>query len=307
MTIRLENTDARQINETLFRLRKEGQSASGQVLTLVVNTPASAAGEAMAEAQKAGALHPSRILVAIRGLENEAGLNAEVHTTASATEVITLEFSGEVDEHVDSVLLPLLLPELPVAIWWPTRAPNSLGMCDLRGLSRRLIVDSSSADDPIAAVHRLAAEHQPGTTDLAWTRLTPWRALLVAALDQVRATVTSAAVVGPTGSAPTELLAAWLQMLLEVPVTRPAPQSDYPGLHTVEMRTESGDIALRRVSPTDAILSLPGQPDRPVALARRTIQQLLTEELMRLTGDDAFDVLMAEIAATDKNRKGSHA
>jgi hypothetical protein len=47
MTIRLENTDARQINETLLRLRKEGQTPSGQVLTLVVNTPAQDAQRAM--------------------------------------------------------------------------------------------------------------------------------------------------------------------------------------------------------------------------------------------------------------------
>ena len=56
MTIRLENTDARQINETLLRLRKEGQTPSGQVLTLVVNTPAQDAQRAMTEALDAAAL-----------------------------------------------------------------------------------------------------------------------------------------------------------------------------------------------------------------------------------------------------------
>lgn len=303
MTIRLENTDARQINETLFRLRKEGQATSGQVLTLVINTPADGSAEAMAEAQEAGALHPSRILVAIRGLDNQVGLNAEVGTSSSVTEVITLEFSGEVDEHADSVLLPLLLPELPVAIWWPTHAPDNLARCSLIHLSKRLIVDSSSAVDPIMAVHKLAAEHEPGTTDLAWTRLTPWRALLVAALDQARSEVIAAAVIGPPTSAPTELLAAWLELRLGVQVSRPDPQSDYPGLHAVELTTKAGDITLRRISPTDAILSLPGQPDRPVALARRTIQQLLTEELTRLTGDDAFDAVMSHLASWDQGSK----
>ena len=86
--IRLENTDARQINEALFQLRQEGQSASGQVLTLVIDTPAAGYETAMAEAREAGALHPSRILVAIRGLDNEVGLNAEIHTSSSATEVM---------------------------------------------------------------------------------------------------------------------------------------------------------------------------------------------------------------------------
>ncbi len=304
MPIRLENTDAHQINERLFALRKEGQSASGQVLTLVVNTPADGFEQAMAQAQEAGALHPSRILIAIRGMHNEAGLNAEIHTSASATEVITLEFSGEVDEHATSVLLPLLLPELPVVIWYPTSAPQELATCDMRVLSDRLIVDSTAAEDPIAAVHRLAAEHGAGTTDMAWTRLTRWRALLVAALDQARAPVTAAAVVGPASSAPSELLAAWLESKLQVPVSRPSVTSDYPGLHAVQLSTPAGEINLRRTSPIEAILELPGQPDRPVALARRTSQQLLTEELTRLTGDDIFDELMSFVAGRDQPAEG---
>ncbi|MGB3956107.1 MAG: glucose-6-phosphate dehydrogenase assembly protein OpcA [Brooklawnia sp.] len=299
MTIRLENTDARQINETLFRLRKEGQASSGQVLTLVVNTPAEGALDATAEARQAASLHPSRMLIAIRGLANEAGLNAEVASFSSATEIITLEFSGEVDEHAESVLLPLLLPELPVVIWWPSKAPKSLPNRDLRGLTNRLIVDSSTADDPVAAVRRMAKEHSPGTTDLAWTRLTRWRAMLVAALDQVTSPVTAAAVIGPPDSSPSELLAAWLELRLQIQVSRPEPVSDYPGLHAVLLDTERGQVALRRVSPTDAVLTLPGQPDRPVALARRSMQELLTEELARLNGDAAFDELMGHIARRD--------
>ena len=301
MTIRLENTDARQINETLLRLRKEGQTPSGQVLTLVVNTPAQDAQRAMTEALDAAALHPSRMLIAIRGLDNEAGLNAELQPSTSASEMITLEFSGDVDAHAESVLLPLLLPELPVVIWWPSKAPASLTNRDLRALTNRLIVDSSTDADPVAAVYRIAADHNPGTTDLAWTRLTRWRAMLVAAVDQVHSTVTSASVIGPPESSPSELLAAWLEMRLDVPVTRPKPESDYPGLHGVRLGTESGEIVLRRVSATDAILTLPGQPDRPVALARRTAQQLLTEELTRLSGDDAFDHLMAYVATRGRS------
>lgn len=297
MTIRLDNTDARQITETLYRLRKQGQASSGQVLTLVVNTPAETAADAMAQAQEASTLHPARMLIAIRGLHNEAGLNALIHSSSSASEMITLEFSGDVDQHAESVLLPLLLPELPVVVWWPSKAPTNLAARDLSGLTNRLIIDSTTADDPILAVHKVAVEHSPGITDLAWTRLTRWRAMLVAALEQVHANVVSAAVIGPRDSAPSALLAAWLELRLGVEVTRPDPISDYPGLHAVRMGTEAGEIALRRISPTDAILSLPGQPDRPVALSRRTSQQLLTEELTRLSGDTAFDALMAHVAA----------
>ncbi|WIY81615.1 glucose-6-phosphate dehydrogenase assembly protein OpcA [Propionimicrobium sp. PCR01-08-3] len=298
MSIKLDNTDAHEINETLFRLRKEGKAPakSGQVLTLVVNTSADGYEQAMEGAQAAGELHPSRILVAVRGKQDEPGLSAEIQTEQSAAEVITLQFSGEVDQHATSVLLPLLLSELPVVIWSRTGSDDELGSCDLTSLSNRLIVDSSTASDPIAATRELARTHRPGSTDLSWTRLTRWRALLVAALNQVRSPVLSAEVVGPLSSAPSELLAAWLRMRLDVTVQRPDPVSSYPGLHLVKLATRAGDIVLQRFSPIEASLSLPGQPDRQVALARRTVPQLLSEELSQLSGDGAFDGLMSFIA-----------
>ncbi|WP_341729915.1 glucose-6-phosphate dehydrogenase assembly protein OpcA [Brooklawnia sp.] len=303
MSIRLDNTDAHEINETLFRLRKEGRSPgkSGQVLTLVINTSADGYEQAMDGAQAAGEMHPSRILVAVRGMNNDAGLNAEFMTERSAAEVIKLEFSGEVNEHADSVLLPLLLSELPVVIWSRDLAPDDPGYCDISSLGRRLIVDSMTTDDPVATVRTLARNHRPGTTDLAWTRLTRWRALLVAALNQVRSQVISAEVVGPPQSAPSELLAAWLKMRLGVPVTRTDPVSSYPGLHMVKLTTAIGDVGLQRFSPIEASLSLPGQPDRQVALARRVASQLLSEELTRLSGDEAFDEVMAFLAAEEQS------
>ena len=303
MSIRLENTDAHEINETLYRLRMEGKAPakSGLVLTLVVNTTAEGYEQAMEGAQAAGELHPSRILVAIRGMHNDVGLNAEIQTEQSAAEVIKLEFAGEVDQHAESVLLPLLLSELPVVIWSRDLVPGDPARCDLSALAHRKIVDSMTTDDPMATVYELARSHQPGTTDLSWTRLTRWRALLVAALNQVRSTVTSAEVVGPLSSAPSELLAAWLRMRLQVPVLRPDAVSSYPGLHRVKLVTEAGDVVLQRFSPIEASLSLPGQPDRRVALARRTVPQLLSEELSRLSGDEAFDHLMAFMATEEQS------
>lgn len=299
MTIRLENTDARQINEALFSARKGGQATSGQVLTLVVNTPAEQYEEAMEHAKEAGATHPSRILVAIRGVDKAPGLNAEIRTSASATEVITLEFAGEIDDHAESVLLPLLLPELPVAIWYPTVMPDDLTTCQLRSLSNRQIVDTTRADDPIAAMYRIAAKHQPYATDLAWTRLTPWRALLVAALDQARSPVRSAAVMGPGWSVPSELMRNWLTCRLGIEVTRAPQLNDYHGMQGVDLHTDAGPVTLHRVSPTEGLLTIPGQPDRPVALAHRSISLLLSEELRRLTGDPAFDAVMACVAEHD--------
>ncbi|EPH00324.1 glucose-6-phosphate dehydrogenase assembly protein OpcA [Propionibacterium sp. oral taxon 192 str. F0372] len=293
--MRLENTDARQINQALNEMRDQGRGASGQVLTLVINIDAYDTDEAMHMAEQAAEQHPSRILVARRGGTNTHPLNAAIKATSS-TEVITLDFSGQMDRHVSSVLLPLLLPELPVVVWWPTRAPNELYADELCTLTNRLIVDSARATHPTTMLANLARDHRPCTTDLAWARLTRWRALLVAALDQARSKVLSASVTAPADSTPSDLMAAWLELKLSIAVERPEPDSGYPGLQSVELLTEAGPVVVRRISRTDAVLSLPGQPEREVALARRTMKALITEELTRLSGDTAFDELMDHIA-----------
>ena len=69
----------------------------------------------------------------------------------------------------------------------------------------------------------------------------------------------------------------------------------------VKLVTEAGDVVVQRFSPIEASLSLPGQPDRRVALARRTVPQLLSEELSRLSGDEAFDHLMAFMATEEQS------
>lgn len=297
MTTRLLNTDARQINENLYQMRKDGKSSSGQVLTLVVATSLKDYEEATAQAQEAGKMHPARILVAIRGLGEHSGLNAMFLDSGSATEVITLEMSGNVDKHADSVLLPLLLPELPVVIWWPNESPSDLRHCDLASLSERRITHAAGSADAIETILSQAAHHSPGATDLAWTRLTRWRALLVAALDQVQSPVLSAAVGAQASSAAALLMQAWLEVRLGTEVERTYPKTGWPGITSVQLQTEAGEICLKRTSDTEATLTLPGQPTRPVALARRSTQELLAEELSRLTGDATYDELMAHLVS----------
>ena len=180
-------------------------------------------------------------------------MNAEIGPTIAA-EVITLEFAGEVDQHADSVLLPLLLSELPVVIWSRDLVPGDPARCDLSALAHRKIVDSMTTDDPMATVYELARSHQPGTTDLSWTRLTRWRALLVAALNQVRSTVTSAEVVGPLSSAPSELSQRG-EDAPQVPVLRPDAVVAIPA------------CTWSNWSPRQAMSSCSGSPRSGVAFA----------------------------------------
>ena len=60
------------------------------------------------------------------------------------------------------------------------------------------------------ATSNRAAGYIPGDTDLAWTRLTPWRSMLAAALDQRRVKVSAAVVEGESYNPSAELLALWL-------------------------------------------------------------------------------------------------
>ena len=130
------------------------------------------------------------------------------------------------------------------------------------------------------------SSYAPGNTDLAWTRITGWRALLAAALDQFPGKVLSASVTAERISPSADLLSAWLGDRLRCEVTRRS--SAGPGITAVVLTTKHGDVAITRSDGRLATISSPGQPDRPVALKRRDLAELLNEELRRLDPDDVY-------------------
>lgn len=298
--ITLENTDSRSINEQLHAAHKEGHGASGQVLTLVVSTDTRDHERVLAEATEAGLDHPARILVAVRGCTDTESLHAQIDYPSATTEVITLRFSCEMDHHADEVLFPLLLPELPVVVWYPCFHLDHLER--LSGLSKRMIFDSTRSDDPLAMLSWLVERHDPNTTDLAWTRLTTWRARLVAALDQVRSTILGGQVYAEATNTPALLMRSWLELRLGVPIDFIATQRqdqrnpDILGLHSVTLDSKLGPVSIGRENDTDGNLCLPGQPPRHIALTKRTIQAMLAEELTQLNGDATFDAVMNHLA-----------
>lgn len=64
------------------------------------------------------------------------------------------------------------------------------------------------------------------------------------------------------------------------------------GMGSVTLHTDAGDMVLERKIGTQGIIKLPGQPDRPVALSRRDVEDLMGEELVELNGDPMFDKIM---------------
>jgi glucose-6-phosphate dehydrogenase assembly protein OpcA len=288
--IELTDTNSSQIAAEFLRARRRaGSPAMGMIMTLVIVADEDDADEAMAVARSASREHPARIIGVIIGDgRGAARVDAEVGIGAGVSgERALIRLSGEVTKHPQSVVLPLLLPDSPVVVWWPGRAPEDPAKDPLGMLGTRRITDAAAVPTGKAkAMFTQCGSYAPGNTDLAWTRITAWRALLAAALDQTRGKVQSASVTGERISPSADLLSAWLADRLRCEVTRRSSQG--PGITRVVLDTKQGDIVLTRTDGKLATLSSPGQPDRPVALKRRDMDELLSEELRRLDPDDVY-------------------
>ncbi|WP_043263842.1 glucose-6-phosphate dehydrogenase assembly protein OpcA [Streptomyces sp. CT34] len=295
MKIDLTETTASKINKALVQGRRAvGTPAIGMVLTLVIVTDEENAYDALKAANEASREHPSRTLVVVKRVSRsprdraKARLDAEVRvgTDAGTGETVVLRLYGEAIDHAQSVVLPLLLPDAPVVVWWAVNAPLDPAKDPLGALAQRRVTDAYAAEEPIRELSARADTYTPGDTDLSWTRITPWRSMLAAALDQSPCTVTSAVVEGEEFNPSCELLAMWLASRLDVPVRRTV--SAGPGLTAVRLESSGGTIVLDRPDGSLATLSMRGQPDRAVALKRRETSELLAEELRRLDPDDTY-------------------
>ncbi len=292
--IELTDTNSAQIAAEFVRARtRAGSPAMGMVMTLIVVVDEAGAPAAMAAARAASREHPARVLGVILGsARGRASIVAQVGIGQGWTgETALIRLRGEVVRHPESVVLPLLLPDSPVAAWWPTDHPPDPANDPLGRLAQRRITDAALVSrGKLKALHGQCAAYAPGNTDLAWTRITPWRALLAAALDQatpsVVAGVSAASVTAERISPSADLLAAWLDDRLRVSVRRRT--SAGPGITQVTLETAAGPITITRTDGRLATFSSPGQPDRPVALKRRDLPELLAEELRRLDEDNIY-------------------
>jgi len=261
----------------------------GMVLTMVVVADEDDADRAMEMAREASHEHPARVLGVILGdARGDSQVDAQVGTGSGWTgETALIRLTGEVVKHPESVVLPLLLPDSPVAVWWPTSPPPDPANDPLGRLAQRRITDSANVSRGGAkALRGQCKAYTPGNTDLAWTRLTPWRALLAAALDQHPLKVTGGSVSAERVNPSADLLAAWLRNRLRVDIER--KNSKGPGVTAVELETAEGPIRISRPDGRLAMYSSPGHPDRPIALRRRDVHELLAEELSRLDEDDLY-------------------
>jgi len=285
------NVTVGEVEAALSALRRHEQRAAVRtsVLTLVAVVDTQAQADAAREVvADLGARHPSRTVVLVVGddegdvpersagsvpersagsvPERSAGLDASasVHVverqgTAICYEDLVLRVRGRARHHLDSVVESFTLPDVPVALWMPSRLPAP-GDPLLRAADR-LVVDSRAvpeAGDVLARISVLG--RRLSVADLSWTRLGPWRSLLAGLFEggvnrPYLTGVRHVAVAGNHG--PRHLLGGWLMRSLGLPRSA---MSLSPAEH-VSMRVSAvadghaGEFVVERSGPERSIES----------------------------------------------------
>jgi glucose-6-phosphate dehydrogenase assembly protein OpcA len=142
---------------------------------------------------------PSRALVLISNrVSTEAKLEAYVSTRCQAEskgakqvcgEQITIEASGAQVETAASAIEPLVVPDVPVFLWWKDIPHEEDKLFNrLVELSDRVVIDSLVFDHPHEDLKRLAQiiserRHYLLVSDVNWGRLTSWRNLIAGFWD----------------------------------------------------------------------------------------------------------------------------
>jgi glucose-6-phosphate dehydrogenase assembly protein OpcA len=200
--------DIDRIEAELVRLRYDAAGGAGGDETFAIRTSLlnlvvfAADGRAAREAGQVVAglpsHHPSRTIVAVTmpsaaRSRIDAQLAAHCHISPGlqqqvCCEQISLRVAGRVAHHLHSIIVPLLVSDLPVYVWWTGEIPRDAHVVEeMIGSADRFIADSArfaEADEGLEALADLCRQRPKfGVGDLNWSRLTPWRRLLAQQLD----------------------------------------------------------------------------------------------------------------------------
>jgi len=244
------------VKALLAERRAAGALASGLALSLVVVVDEQHVAEAESAATTAAAAHPCRLLIVVRRkIDGDNRLDAEVQVGGrlGANEAVIMRMYGRLTLHAESVVLPLLAPDAPVVTWWHELPPDKLAYDALGVLASRRVTDSARAADPSAALQQRAEDFAPGDTDLAWTRLTPWRIALASAFDGARYKAQSATVHGGSNEPSARLLAGWLASRLG---WTPTGMERLRDGYRLRARRRGGEVELRTVASVEDVEAL---------------------------------------------------
>jgi glucose-6-phosphate dehydrogenase assembly protein OpcA len=269
--------------------RNAGGVTSGLALTMVTVVDEISVRNAEAAATIAAQAHPCRMLIVVRCdvTQQRARLDAEIVVGGrlGPCEAVVMRMHGRLALHAESVVVPLLAPDVPVVTWWYERPPERIAYDPLGVVADRRITDCAQADDPMQALRQRAEDYAPGDTDLCWTRITPWRTLVASAFDAAGGTITGATITAPETDPSAALMAGWLGARLGI-----TPQRSAGGdrLHAIHLGLDDGGTLDLIAHNGTAILRRSALPDRIMPLAPRPLGEELAEELRRLDADQTY-------------------
>lgn len=309
-----------EIEHELGQLRRDEQGTVGlraSVLNLIVVTDEESAARVTEEVSRLAGGYPARAILLISDPEEQeprldVGLSAFCNVRAGSTQVcaeqITVHAGGSPAEHLESIAGPLLIPDLPVFLWYPGGfSPTSPEFAGMAGLADRLILDSGASEDHEGCIRELAGmvgrREVPAVGDLQWVGLSPWRSLLADVFSPPERTgllreIDRVEVLhAPDGECRALLLVGWLADTLgwrpdaargnggrEVRFSGPS------GDVNVEITRSSPEATLRRVRLHAGGLTFQVSRHREAAYARTTVlrgEEVLGERTVHL---GAFDL-----------------
>ena len=339
--------DVQAIDAALGRLREKAADvapAEGAALhtrtsiaTLVAYAlDAATAQQAADTIAKLSQYHPSRSIVVLAEPSDgepaiDARLSAHCHIAAGLEgqvcfEEVALTVKGRAARHLHSVLLPLLVPDLPVFFWWLSDLPDDPHLLDdVLDASDRFIVDStrfSNAERTLPRLARLAQERAAAFSDLSWGRLSPWRQLIAQFFDapSLRPYLESLTAVdikyAAGNAAQALLLAGWL-------AARLGWQPDARENHTYRLRSASGAILMSldaKLSPDEeagsllsarlaafcggreATFRIQHTPEPRLVTIRTEAPEVSLERTARLAGGSEPEMLSEELEIAGRDR-----
>jgi glucose-6-phosphate dehydrogenase assembly protein OpcA len=181
------------LRDLLQQHHEEDQAfAPARVLNLVVIVERDWRGEIENRLERVGRFHPSRTIVcAVEPGRTTIDAWVSMGSTEDAAggihvgqERVELTLGERHLRALDTVVDPLVVPDLMTLAWSPHGYDDAVDSLDLAGV---VLVDSVQAPDPRAAISRAQRLLERGyVVDLAWLRATPWRERIAATFDPPR-------------------------------------------------------------------------------------------------------------------------
>jgi glucose-6-phosphate dehydrogenase assembly protein OpcA len=259
-----------------------------------------------------GAHHPARLVVVQPQPEVADGATAgiDASVTIYGTEVdghpmtydeVTLSVRGEAARHLDSIIEPFTLSDLPVVVWYPATLPAVSE--PLLAKASSVLVDTKEARD-VAGLIALAGRR--AVVDLSWMRLRPWRQMVAALFEPAAfrpyvGRITSACIAGKGG--PRRLLAGWVVSRLGLPKERLELRDarharivlQAGSAATFEVVREEGERLVR----ASAIIAGGARHDELLPLPDDSLAWSLAEALTHLGRDRVWQQALAAGVAAD--------